>query len=159
MNDIMVKAFNKLTSEIGRLQKEMNEMRKLIKEQNGNETPAQVAQPAEGRNLDYLVSNYLLNSQFPPNIKGYAYLKDAIIMAYENPQILNRITRGLYLMIADKYDTTPSRVERAMRHAIETYWSKQNKPGSKSFMSKPTNSEFIALSAEKIRLSNHNLSA
>ena len=96
----------------------------------------------------------------PAHIKGYQYLRDAIIMVIEEPEMLNSITKILYPTIAKRNQTTPSRVERAIRHAIEVAWSRGNMDIINSLFSytvstgkgKPTNSEFIALIADKIRL-------
>ncbi len=103
----------------------------------------------------------------PAHIKGYQYLREAIMMSVEDIEMLNSITKILYPSIAKKYQTTPSRVERAIRHAIEVAWSrgKMETLDSLEFRrvlfrsytinigkGKPTNSEFIALIADKIRL-------
>lgn len=98
----------------------------------------------------------------PAHIKGYLYLRDAISMVAEEIELLGSITKILYPRIAQKYETTPSRVERAIRHAIEVAWSRNNIETIKKFFGytintekgKPTNSEFIALVADKIRLKN-----
>ncbi|NLX91039.1 MAG: sporulation transcription factor Spo0A [Firmicutes bacterium] len=98
----------------------------------------------------------------PAHIKGYLYLRDAISMVAEEIELLGSITKILYPRIAEKYETTPSRVERAIRHAIEVAWSRNNIETIKKFFGytintekgKPTNSEFIALVADKIRLKN-----
>ncbi len=96
----------------------------------------------------------------PAHIKGYQYLRDAIMMAIKDMDVINSITKQLYPNIAKQYNTTPSRVERAIRHAIEVAWGRgkveildnlfgytiQNEKG------KPTNSEFIAMIADKLRL-------
>ena len=96
----------------------------------------------------------------PAHIKGYQYLRDAIMMSVEDIEMLNSITKILYPSIAKKYQTTPSRVERAIRHAIEVAWSRGKMETLDSLFGytinlgkgKPTNSEFIALIADKIRL-------
>ncbi len=98
----------------------------------------------------------------PAHIKGYHYLRDAILMVITEPEMLNSITKILYPTIAKRNQTTPSRVERAIRHAIEVAWSRGNMEIINSLFSytvstgkgKPTNSEFIALIADKIRLQN-----
>ena len=94
------------------------------------------------------------------HIKGYQYLRDSIMMAVCDMDILNSITKQLYPSIAQKFDTTPSRVERAIRHAIEVAWGRGNMDTIDALFGytihagkgKPTNSEFIALIADKIRL-------
>lgn len=96
----------------------------------------------------------------PAHIKGYQYLREAIMMSVEDTEMLNSITKILYPTIAKKFQTTSSRVERAIRHAIEVAWSRGNMDTLDSLFGytisvgkgKPTNSEFIALIADKIRL-------
>lgn len=96
----------------------------------------------------------------PAHIKGYQYLREAIIMSVDNVDMLNSITKVLYPGIAKKYQTTPSRVERAIRHAIEVAWSRGKMDTLDDLFGytisngkgKPTNSEFIALITDKIRL-------
>ena len=96
----------------------------------------------------------------PAHIKGYQYLREAIMMSVEDVEMLGSITKVLYPTIAKKYQTTPSRVERAIRHAIEVAWSRGKLDAIdelfgytvNSGKGKPTNSEFIALIADKIRL-------
>lgn len=98
----------------------------------------------------------------PAHIKGYLYLRDAISMVVEEIELLGSVTKVLYPRIAQKYETTPSRVERAIRHAIEVAWARNNLETIKKFFGytintekgKPTNSEFIALVADRIRLKN-----
>ena len=96
----------------------------------------------------------------PAHIKGYMYLRDAIIMVTSRVELLSRITKELYPAIAEKYSTTPSRVERAIRHAIEVAWTRGNVEFIDEMFGhtvsqdkgKPTNSEFIAMVADKLRL-------
>ena len=98
--------------------------------------------------------------------KGYRYWKDAIILAWNDIEMLNSITKVLYPTIAKKHQTTPSRVERAIRHAIEVAWSRGKMDTIDALFGytvstgkgKPTNSEFIALIADKIRLEYKNRS-
>ncbi|MDO5541419.1 MAG: sporulation transcription factor Spo0A [Eubacteriales bacterium] len=112
------------------------------------------------RNLETDVTNMIHEIGVPAHIKGYQYLRDAIIMSVNDMEMLNSITKILYPTIAKKHQTTSSRVERAIRHAIEVAWSRGKMDtidelfgytvnGGKG---KPTNSEFIALIADKIRL-------
>lgn len=112
------------------------------------------------RNLETDVTNMIHEIGVPAHIKGYQYLRDAIIMSVNDMEMLNSITKILYPTIAKKNQTTSSRVERAIRHAIEVAWSRGKMDtldelfgytvnGGKG---KPTNSEFIALIADKIRL-------
>ena len=96
----------------------------------------------------------------PAHIKGYHYLREAIMMVVEDVDLLGSVTKILYPRIAEKFDTTSSRVERAIRHAIEVAWSRNNIDTIKKFFGytvntergKPTNSEFIALVADRLRL-------
>jgi len=96
----------------------------------------------------------------PAHIKGYQYLRDAIVMSVKDMDMLNSITKVLYPTIAKKYQTTPSRVERAIRHAIEVAWSRGRMDTLDNMFGytinrgkgKPTNSEFIALITDRIRL-------
>lgn len=96
----------------------------------------------------------------PAHIKGYQYLREAIMMSVEEPDMLGAITKVLYPTIAKKYQTTSSRVERAIRHAIEVAWNRGKMETLDNLFGytintgkgKPTNSEFIALIADRIRL-------
>ncbi|HEX7065006.1 MAG TPA: sporulation transcription factor Spo0A, partial [Bacillales bacterium] len=98
----------------------------------------------------------------PAHIKGYMYLREAITMVYNDIELLGSITKVLYPDIAKKYKTTSSRVERAIRHAIEVAWSRGNYDSISSLFgytvsmskAKPTNSEFIAMVADKLRIEN-----
>ena len=111
-------------------------------------------------NLEALVTNVIHEVGVPAHIKGYQYLREAIIMVVNDIEIINQITKQLYPEIAQKYGTTPSRVERAIRHAIEVAWGRgQTDVGENIFgytvsaaKGKPTNSEFIAMIADKLRL-------
>ena len=105
-------------------------------------------------------SNIIHEIGVPAHIKGYQYLREAIIMVVSNVDILNQITKQLYPDIAIKYHTTPSRVERAIRHAIEVAWGRGRQDVVERIFGytvsaakgKPTNSEFIAMIADKLRL-------
>ncbi len=96
----------------------------------------------------------------PAHIKGYQYLRNAIMMSIESPDAINAVTKIIYPTIAKSYETSPSRVERAIRHAIEVAWSRGNIDTLDSLFGytvddsrgKPTNSEFIAIVADFIRL-------
>ncbi len=117
----------------------------------------------EGRsepNLEGRVTDMIHEIGIPAHIKGYHYLRDAIIMAVEDMDVLNAITKVLYPTVAKKHQTTASRVERAIRHAIEVAWSRGKLDTLDDLFGytvsngkgKPTNSEFIALIADTIRL-------
>lgn len=112
------------------------------------------------RNLETDVTNIIHEVGVPAHIKGYNFLRDAIMMSINDMEMLNSITKVLYPAIAKKNNTTPSRVERAIRHAIEVAWSRGEVDTIDELFGftvnkgkgKPTNSEFIALIADKIRL-------
>jgi len=111
-------------------------------------------------NLEALVTNVIHEVGVPAHIKGYQYLREAIMMVVNNIDIINQITKQLYPDIASKYHTTPSRVERAIRHAIEVAWGRGQAETVENIFGytisaakgKPTNSEFIAMIADKLRL-------
>jgi len=111
-------------------------------------------------NLETKITGILHEIGVPAHIRGYHYMREAIMMAVEDLDILNYITKELYPTIAKKCNTTPSRVERAIRHAIEVAWSRGKVEVIDSLFGytisnhkgKPTNSEFIALIADRLRL-------
>ncbi len=115
--------------------------------------------------LEAVVTDIIHEIGVPAHIKGYQYLRSAILMAVQDMDILNSITKQLYPSIAEKYGTTSSRVERAIRHAIEVAWGRGSMDTINDLFGytinagkgKPTNSEFIALIADKIRLDNRQL--
>ena len=110
--------------------------------------------------LESDVTNIIHEIGVPAHIKGYQYLRDAIMMSVNDGEMLNSITKLLYPSIAKQHKTTPSRVERAIRHAIEVAWSRGKVDTIDELFGytinngkgKPTNSEFVALIADKIRL-------
>ena len=114
----------------------------------------------KNRNLDANITSIIHEIGVPAHIKGYQYLREAITMVYNNIEILGAITKTLYPAIAEKFKTTPSRVERAIRHAIEVAWTRGNIESISHLFgytinvakSKPTNSEFIAMVADKLRI-------
>ena len=109
---------------------------------------------------EIMVTEIIQKLGVPAHIKGYHYLRTAIISAIENSKLMECVTKLLYPCVAQKYDTTSSRVERAIRHAIEIAWDRGNSEVINSFFGytidnyrgRPTNSEFIALVTDKIRL-------
>ncbi len=111
-------------------------------------------------NLEALVTNIIHEVGVPAHIKGYQYLREAIMMVVNDIDVINQITKSLYPKIAYKYNTTPSRVERAIRHAIEVAWGRGQQEVVENIFGytisaskgKPTNSEFIAMIADKLRL-------
>ena len=110
--------------------------------------------------LEALVTNIIHEVGVPAHIKGYQYLREAIIMVIKDNEIINQITKQLYPEIATKFHTTPSRVERAIRHAIEVAWGRGEQKVVENIFGytisanrgKPTNSEFIAMISDKLRL-------
>ena len=119
-------------------------------------------QRTEYKDLESEITNIIHEIGVPAHIKGYMYLREAITMVVNNMELLSAVTKELYPAIAKKFNTTASRVERAIRHAIEVAWSRgQMETINKLFgytihndKGKPTNSEFIALIADKLRLKN-----
>ncbi|MGM9926197.1 MAG: sporulation transcription factor Spo0A [Bacillus sp. (in: firmicutes)] len=117
-------------------------------------------EPNKPKNLDASITSIIHEIGVPAHIKGYLYLREAISMVYNDIELLGSITKVLYPDIAKKYKTTASRVERAIRHAIEVAWSRGNIDSISSLFgytvsmskAKPTNSEFIAMVADKLRL-------
>ena len=113
------------------------------------------------RNLEQDVTDMIHEIGVPAHIKGYQYLREAIMMSVEDPGMISSITKILYPTIAKRFQTAPSRVERAIRHAIEVAWSRGRMETLDAMFGytidtgkgKPTNSEFIALIADRIRLS------
>ena len=121
--------------------------------------PQQIDKKSED-GLEALVTNIIHEVGVPAHIKGYQYLREAIMMVVNDIDIINQITKQLYPDIAKKYHTTPSRVERAIRHAIEVAWGRGEPAVVENIFGytvsaskgKPTNSEFIAMIADKLRL-------
>ena len=121
-------------------------------------TPSNTKEKA--RSLEAEITNIIHEIGVPAHIKGYLYLREAISMVVENIEMLSAVTKELYPSIAKKFNTTPSRVERAIRHAIEVAWSRGKVDTINNLFGytvhndkgKPTNSEFIAMVADKLRL-------
>lgn len=117
-------------------------------------------------NLQISVTKILHELGMPSHIKGYQYIREGIMLIYKNPDIIGGITKELYPEIANKFDTTTSRVERAIRHAIEVSWNRGNWDLMEDIFghsvdidkAKPTNSEFIVTVADKLRLEYHKIS-
>ena len=113
----------------------------------------------KNENIDLEISDILHNLGIPSHIRGYKYIRDGIIMIYNNDS-LSFITKEIYPQIAYKYDTTPSRVERAIRHAIEVSWIRGDLALMEELFgfsvscdkAKPTNSEFLSTIADRIKL-------
>ena len=117
-------------------------------------------QETQGRDIETLVTNVIHEIGVPAHIKGYQYLREAIIIAVGDMEVINAITKVLYPQVARTFATTPSRVERAIRHAIEVAWDRGDLDTLQRFFGytvsntkgKPTNSEFIALIADRLQL-------
>lgn len=115
---------------------------------------------ASSESVELLVTSIIHEIGVPAHIKGYHYLREAIILAVNDIDIINAITKVLYPTVARKFQTTSSRVERAIRHAIETAWNRGDLDTLNKFFGytvsntkgKPTNSEFIAMIADKLNL-------
>ena len=116
------------------------------------------ARPVQNKMLDERITNIFISVGIPAHIKGYQFLREAIKMAVACPDIINSITKRLYPEVANRFDTSASKVERAIRHAIEVAWNKGKIEninqifGVKVYSGneKPTNGEFIALVADKM---------
>lgn len=117
-----------------------------------------VLNQSKNKQLEEKISNIFITVGIPAHIKGYQFLREAIKMAIDNPEIINSITKKLYPSIAERFDTSSSKVERAIRHAIEVAWNRgkieniNNLFGIRVYSNneKPTNGEFIALVADKM---------
>ena len=118
-------------------------------------------QNVKNSSIEATITDIIRDIGVPAHIKGYQYLRDAIMIIIEEPDLLGAITKTLYPMVAERHVTTSSRVERAIRHSIEVAWSRGNTEAINKIFSrnitidkgKPTNSEFIAIVADKIRMS------
>ncbi len=128
----------------------------------GNTLPLPPQIPSSVGGFEVEVTGILHQMGVPAHIKGYQYLRDAIVFVIEDINLLGAVTKELYPMIAEKYNTTPSRVERAIRHGIELAWDRGNIDLMNKFFGytidvergKPTNSEFIAMIADKLKMAN-----
>ncbi|MGN0317298.1 MAG: sporulation transcription factor Spo0A [Lachnospira sp.] len=131
-----------------------------VKNNNDNNILTKDNVAISDRNLESNITEIIHDIGIPAHIKGYQYLRDSIILAVKDADVINSITKILYPTIAKRYQTTSSRVERAIRHAIEVAWNRGNTDTLNDLFGytinggkgKPTNSEFIALISDKIRL-------
>ena len=132
-----------------------------MEEIRGGDGQRQATGRQDGRpNIETLVTGIIHEIGVPAHIKGYQYLREAIIIAVNDMDVINAITKVLYPQVAKTFQTTPSRVERAIRHAIEVAWDRGDLDTLQRFFGytvsntkgKPTNSEFIALIADKLQL-------
>ncbi|MCR4962334.1 MAG: sporulation transcription factor Spo0A [Firmicutes bacterium] len=121
---------------------------------------AEVITVGKTANLEVEVTRIIHQMGVPAHVKGYQYLRDAILLVTKEINLMGAVTKELYPMIAEKYNTTASRVERAIRHAIELAWDRGNVEMMNRYFGytiniergKPTNSEFIAMIADKLRM-------
>ncbi len=119
-----------------------------------------VISKSDDKEVEEKITNLFITVGIPAHIKGYQFLREAIKLAMENPDIINSITKRLYPSIAEKFETSASKVERAIRHAIEVAWNRGKIENINSIFGltvyanneKPTNGEFIALVADKMLL-------
>lgn len=145
----------------------MNEqlIRQIIREELRTILSSKPTEPvrestAPRENLHNSITSIIRDIGIPAHIKGYQYLREAITLIYNDTKLIGAITKTLYPSIADKFETTPSRVERAIRHAIEISWKRGNIETMSHLFgytinvsrSKPTNSEFIAMVADKLSI-------
>lgn len=138
----------------------INNKKRNVREEKTHGIYLQKNTAVNERNLEVDITSIIHDIGIPAHIKGYQYLRDSIMLAVNDNSIINSITKILYPTIAKKYQTTSSRVERAIRHAIEVAWNRGNTDTLNSLFGytisngkgKPTNSEFIALIADEIRL-------
>ena len=127
--------------------------------QNGD-TPSAAPQNDRTPDIETQVTKIIHQIGVPAHIKGYQYLRTAILLTVRDSDIINSVTKVLYPSVAKKYQTTTSRVERAIRHAIEVAWDRGDVDTLNSYFGytvqnnrgKPTNSEFIAMIADNLRL-------
>lgn len=154
----------KILSDLMNTNKEFQIMITVPKSESGEEQKEElftkVETVKEVHDLEKDVTEMIHEIGVPAHIKGYQYLREAIMLSVENTEMLSAITKLLYPTIAKKYGTTSSRVERAIRHAIEVAWGRGNMDTLNNLFGytislgkgKPTNSEFVALIADKLRL-------
>ena len=126
----------------------------------GTAQPKSISHRSDRSGIESMVTGIIHEIGVPAHIKGYQYLREAIIIAVNDMDVINAITKVLYPQVAKTFQTTPSRVERAIRHAIEVAWDRGDLDTLQRFFGytvsntkgKPTNSEFIALIADKLQL-------
>ena len=124
------------------------------------DTAKAVAKPEFDKEIEEKITNIFITVGIPAHIKGYQFLRTAIIKAVNDPEIINYVTKSLYPGVAKAHGTTPSRVERAIRHAIEVAWDRGDVDTLNSYFGytiannrgKPTPTEFIAIIADDLRL-------
>lgn len=146
---------------------ELSDLEKRIKEATGKNSKDSKNIDFYHNNLQISITNILHELGIPSHIKGYQYIREGIGILYERPETIGGITKELYPELALKFDTTVSRVERAIRHAIEVSWNRGNWDLMEEIFghsvdidkAKPTNSEFIVTIADKLRLEGNKVGA
>ena len=139
---------------------DMTALTERLEEMRGGQERKQQNRPSGKMSIEAMVTSIIHEIGVPAHIKGYQYLREAIIIAVGDMDVINAITKVLYPQVAKTFQTTPSRVERAIRHAIEVAWDRGDLDTLQRFFGytvsntkgKPTNSEFIALIADKLQL-------
>ena len=139
---------------------DMTALVERLQEIRGGESLRTPIRRTDKTSIETMVTSIIHEIGVPAHIKGYQYLREAIIIAVNDMDVINAITKVLYPQVAKTFQTTPSRVERAIRHAIEVAWDRGDLDTLQSFFGytvsntkgKPTNSEFIALIADKLQL-------
>ena len=140
---------------------DMTALTERLEELRGGQTVRSFSAAQESKpSIEAMVTSIIHEIGVPAHIKGYQYLREAIIIAVEDMDVINAITKVLYPQVAKAFQTTPSRVERAIRHSIEVAWDRGDLDTLQRFFGytvsntkgKPTNSEFIALIADKLQL-------
>ena len=142
---------------------ELSDLEEKILEYSNNEVYSKKTIDLYYSDLQMSITKLLHELGVPSHIKGYTFIREGINLIYNDPSIANAITKELYPVIAKKYETTPSRVERAIRHAIEVSWNRANWELMEEIFgysvdidkAKATNSEFIVTLADKLRLEYH----
>lgn len=138
----------------------LERIRECLKDEPKEEGRDYAAKKRKPITIDEKISEIFISIGIPPHIKGYSYLREGIKLTVDKPYIINSVTKELYPTIAKTFDTTSSKVERAIRHAIEVAWNRGRIDainaifGTRVYLGteKPTNSEFIALVADKLIL-------
>ena len=139
---------------------DMTAVAERLEEIRGGENLRTSVRRTDKTSIETMVTGIIHEIGVPAHIKGYQYLREAIIIAVNDMDVINAITKVLYPQVAKTFQTTPSRVERAIRHAIEVAWDRGDLDTLQRFFGytvsntkgKPTNSEFIALIADKLQL-------
>ncbi len=135
-------------------------VRQLVKWYRGDKNNIILDYSKSNSDLEIVVSDVMHQIGVPAHIKGYQYLRTGILLTIDNPELMHSVTKSLYPEIAKMYKTTSSRVERAIRHAIEVAWDRGDVDVLSAYFGytiqntrgKPTNSEFIAMISDKMRL-------